>query len=562
MFGGRGRQAQVKPSDTHLCYSGEIVYAWARTGQAKPIGLDFADTPVKGDGFEVGPRSRFEWLAIQIHYQQLGSTDVLDQSGVELTFGPAKPQRPLAVTLMASWSLKIPPQIKTDECVQCRVVSGGTAVAWRNHAHRLARDVYSEHYGFNGEPKSHVGLISAQQPQIFRVMPTSVALSPGDTLLLHCLYDAKGVDKTTFLGVDERTREMCNQYLMATTNLRISCSNEMMRPDTAGFGVSFSRAALDLQARGGGVGQVTGLALDEGRSVVWAFHRASNTFESRRLITSAAIVGLSYEGKLRYEIGKGLFTVPHGLSVDHNGRLWATDVAQHRVFRIDPAGAGKVELTLGSGQPGGGPRAFRAPTDVAVDARTGRVFVADGYGNSRVAVFSYDGVFEREWGSAGSADGQFRVPHSIAIDRRGLVYVADRENSRVQVFDQAGGHRATWNSRHLLAPARHPYSRHVSSITYHPTLDVFAVAEGDTVSLRSPSGCTLNVAGENLKWPHDAVVLPSDSVAGKRAANRSALASTAAYTVFVAELDAKRVSRYTWRREGTQSSNHQFSMYG
>ena len=172
MFGGRGRQAQVKPSDTHLCYSGEIVYAWARTGQAKPIGLDFADTPVKGDGFEVGPRSRFEWLAIQIHYQQLGSTDVLDQSGVELTFGPAKPQRPLAVTLMASWSLKIPPQIKTDECVQCRVVSGGTAVAWRNHAHRLARDVYSEHYGFNGEPKSHVGLISAQQPQV-RAAPSA-----------------------------------------------------------------------------------------------------------------------------------------------------------------------------------------------------------------------------------------------------------------------------------------------------------------------------------------------------------------------------------------------------
>ena len=144
LFGGRGVQpSSITPGPTHLCHQGTIMYAWARTGQTTPIGLAFSDT-LDGDGFAVGPGSRFEWFALQIHYQQLSSRDVADRSGVELSFVRGPPKRPLEVQLMASWRVRIPPHAMMDECVACRVTRGGVAVAWRNHAHRLARDIYSE----------------------------------------------------------------------------------------------------------------------------------------------------------------------------------------------------------------------------------------------------------------------------------------------------------------------------------------------------------------------------------------------------------------------------------
>ena len=208
------------------------MYAWARTGQSTPLGLDFKDTPVEGDGFAVGPGTKFEWVALQVHYQQLHQSTRYDHSGVRLGFSANKPKRPLEVQLMASWRLRIPPRVKIDECVACRITGTGTAVAWRNHAHRLARDVYSEHFGREGQPKPVLGLISAQESQIFRVLPESRLIEKGDTLLLHCFYDASDVkDRVTFLGVDERTHEMCNQYLMATTGLQMNCNADRVVAD-------------------------------------------------------------------------------------------------------------------------------------------------------------------------------------------------------------------------------------------------------------------------------------------------------------------------------------------
>jgi peptidylglycine monooxygenase len=87
---------------------------------------------------------------------------------------------------------------------------------------------------------------------------------------------------------------------------------------------------------------------------------------------------------------------------------------------------------------------FNHPADVAV-AGDGTIFVADGYGNSRVHVFSADGRHLRSWGEPGREAGQFRVPHGIAIDARNRVYVPDRENDRVQVFDSDGGLLSVWD---------------------------------------------------------------------------------------------------------------------
>ena len=248
MFGGRGGGVApgAKPGTTHLCYQGNIMYAWARTGQTSPIGLDFAETQLDGDGFAVGPGSRFEWFALQVHYQQLSSSkEVMDHSGIELSVQP--PIRPLEVQLMASWRLRIPPRVNMDECVACRVTGGGEVVAWRNHAHRLARDIYSEHFSVDGTPKQPLGLISAQQPQIFRILPEPRRIEAGETILLHCMYDATKVSAITYLGVDERTHEMCNQYLMATSGLRLNCAADRTVEDHA-FYQAHDKAANEMSA--------------------------------------------------------------------------------------------------------------------------------------------------------------------------------------------------------------------------------------------------------------------------------------------------------------------------
>jgi len=105
-----------------------------------------------------------------------------------------------------------------------------------------------------------------------------------------------------------------------------------------------------------------------------------------------------------------------------------------------------VVLTLGVYErPGDGPDTFDGPTDVAVAAND-EIFVADGYGNSRIAKFTPTGRFVKAWGSKGSAPGELNLPHGIVIDSRGRVLVADRENQRVQIFDQDGRFLDEWKN--------------------------------------------------------------------------------------------------------------------
>lgn len=99
----------------------------------------------------------------------------------------------------------------------------------------------------------------------------------------------------------------------------------------------------------------------------------------------------------------------------------------------------------------GGPEDFNRPTDIAF-AKNGDVFIADGYGNSRVAKFSPDGTFLLEWGDKGMGPGQFHTPHGITTDADDRVYVADRGNARVQVFDADGTYLTEWRSKELGRP--------------------------------------------------------------------------------------------------------------
>jgi DNA-binding beta-propeller fold protein YncE len=138
----------------------------------------------------------------------------------------------------------------------------------------------------------------------------------------------------------------------------------------------------------------------------------------------------------------------HHIRIDPEGNVWLTDVGLHTVRKYTPEG--KLLLSLGTpGVPGNDGAHFNMPTDMAITP-AGDVFISDGYGNSRVAHFDKAGKFVKAWGKKGSAPGEFNLPHSIVLDSKGRLYVAERNNSRIQVFEQSGAFVAEW--RDILSP--------------------------------------------------------------------------------------------------------------
>lgn len=147
--------------------------------------------------------------------------------------------------------------------------------------------------------------------------------------------------------------------------------------------------------------------------------------------------------------GEGQFRRPHGITIGPDGTYWLTDDVHHTIRQFTPDG--KLVLTIGdpdtpatlqSGKP------FNRPTHVALCPRTGDVYISDGYGNSRVHKYDPRGRHLVSWGGPGTDPGCFNLPHNIATDAEGLVYVADRENHRVQIFDGRGQYLGQWNNLH------------------------------------------------------------------------------------------------------------------
>jgi DNA-binding beta-propeller fold protein YncE len=160
------------------------------------------------------------------------------------------------------------------------------------------------------------------------------------------------------------------------------------------------------------------------------------------------------EGNFLRSWGRKHFTWPHSLSVGWDDCIYCTD-GDHTVRKFDADG--KLLMTLGTknqhaetgcldkGFPdfpdyrtierAGGP--FYFPTDTAID-NEGNLYISDGYGNARIHKFSRMGEHLLSWGEPGSGKGQFNLPHGICVDKQGIVYVADRENNRIQLFDSEG----------------------------------------------------------------------------------------------------------------------------
>lgn len=149
-------------------------------------------------------------------------------------------------------------------------------------------------------------------------------------------------------------------------------------------------------------------------------------------------------GKFIRSFGEGLFTRSHGLRIDKDGSIWATDVGAHTVMKLDPQG--KVLMTLGTkGQRGewnASTQLLNEPNDIAI-AANGDIFVAQGHtpganGDPRVLKFDKNGKFIKSWGGKGKEPGKFDVAHGLAFDAKGQLWVTDRENQRIQIFDTNG----------------------------------------------------------------------------------------------------------------------------
>jgi DNA-binding beta-propeller fold protein YncE len=189
--------------------------------------------------------------------------------------------------------------------------------------------------------------------------------------------------------------------------------------------------------------EVAAVATDS-RDRVYVFNRGEHP-----------VMVFEQDGTFLTSWGEGLFARPHGITIGPDDSVYCTDDLDHTVRKF--TSDGRLLLTLGtSGRPSdtgatsmdyrtilrAGPP-FHYPTNAALSPE-GDLYVSDGYGNARVHKFAADGRLLLSWGEPGGGPGQFRLPHGIAVDQQGTVYVADRENNRIQLFTLDGTYRCEW----------------------------------------------------------------------------------------------------------------------
>ena len=181
--------------------------------------------------------------------------------------------------------------------------------------------------------------------------------------------------------------------------------------------------------------EATAVAVDS-RDNVYVFNRGGHP-----------MIVFDPDGNFLRSWGEGVFNTPHGVAIGPDDTVYCADHVDHTVRKFTPDG--KLLMTIGatdrpapawSGDP------LNKPTHLAVDPRDGNLFVSDGYGNARVHKYTPDGRLLFSWGESGTDPGQFNVVHNVAIDRDGWVYVADRDNRRVQVFDSNGKYETEWTN--------------------------------------------------------------------------------------------------------------------
>ena len=220
-------------------------------------------------------------------------------------------------------------------------------------------------------------------------------------------------------------------------------------------------------------GSTSAVDIDRDGSSIWVAERCgANNCATSNL---PSILKFDANGNLVKSFGEGLLISPHGIDVDRQGNVWVTDCActggrprprtaadsaaaaaapsqppgppkGHQVFKFSPDG--RLLMTLGKAGGAKAPEYFTQPNDVLV-APSGNIFVAEGHSSApgsvaRILKFSKDGTFIRAWGSFGKGEHELDQPHALAMDSRGRLFVGDRGNNRIQIYNQNGQHLDTW----------------------------------------------------------------------------------------------------------------------
>ena len=238
--------------------------------------------------------------------------------------------------------------------------------------------------------------------------------------------------------------------------------------------------------------EAAGVAVDS-KDHVYVFNRGEHP-----------LIVFDREGNFLRSWGEGLVGRAHGITIGPDDEVWLTDDGNHTIRKFTPEG--KLLLTIGdsdkpatlqSGKP------FNRPTHVALSPLTGDLFISDGYGNSRVHKYDPKGRPLFSWGEPGTDPGCFNLPHNIATDAEGLVYVADRENHRVQVFDAEGRYLAQINNLHrpcgLLIDRREGGTIYVGELGTDLAVNQSVPNLGGRVSILSLKGDLLGRIGDRFR---------------------------------------------------------------
>jgi len=217
------------------------------------------------------------------------------------------------------------------------------------------------------------------------------------------------------------------------------------------------------------LGEVSGIAVNS-KGHIFVLTRGNSTGPAYAA-AAAQLLEFAPDGKYLREIGHNLYawSFAHMVKVDRHDNIWATDKGSDMVIKFTPEG--RVAMVFGRKQEASDeatgplkhpnpplaaePGRFRQVTDVAFDSAD-NTYISDGYINSRVAKVDKDGNWLKSWGDRGTGPGQFHTPHSIAVDAKGLVYVADRSNRRIQVFDGEGNFQRQFTIDVPVPPAAQP----------------------------------------------------------------------------------------------------------
>jgi streptogramin lyase len=251
------------------------------------------------------------------------------------------------------------------------------------------------------------------------------------------------------------------------------------------------------------------------------------------------ILKFDSSGRLVKSFGAGMLIFPHGIHADREGNVWITDGAGregkgHQVFKFSPEG--RLLLTLGkAGVAGAGLDEFNSPSAVLV-APNGDIFIGDGHGgdtNARIIKFTKDGKFIKTWGKKGSGPGELDIPHTLAMDSQGRLFVGDRNNNRIQIFDQEGKFLDQWKQ----------FSR--PSGVFIDKNDVIYVADSESESVRNSNmGWKRGIRVGSAKTGAVTAFIPDpvEKIVGTSAAE--GVAADAMGNIYGAEVAPKRVMKY------------------